>query len=497
MDSSGMTSSAGSSAGVKRGWDQSATNDNSSGNATSESAMPPPEKKPATADLVAQAAAAAAAAAARVTANVQRPPQSLAQPPPPPPPPAQHVPPPPPAQHVPPPPPAQQVPAPPVPMTPPARLDITPEGEKGSASAYGAVIASSIPEEFVREVKCPQSVMGRVIGPRGATINQLQTTTLCKIQCQPGKPGGFARVKISGPTQTCVDGAVIYVQAMVGNWDDYTDEQLIAAGGKEIRKEIVIPHIHVGSVIGPKGSVIKTIEADTGAKLEVDNRSSRGSKEDRHMTISGPEQAVEKAAQYVMSVMAGTYDINQAVLRMTALDNSTGAYFSAQAQQLGNAQQQQQQAWANAQYLRWPAEQAIAQAAYNQVMADLAAGKSAQSPGAPLTPATGSATVAAASPATPAAVTQTPAMDPATLKQWKDYIGQCNKAIADAPKERRKEMKDYVENLKRQYGLTDEMLGGAIEVAEEKEAAPEEPAPVDRRLASVGKSTAAEQQPTD
>lgn len=42
------------------------------------------------------------------------------------------------------------------------------------------------------------------------------------------------------------------------------------------------------------------------------------------MTISGPEKAVEKAAQYVMSVMAGTYDINQAVVRMTALDNSSG-----------------------------------------------------------------------------------------------------------------------------------------------------------------------------
>lgn len=93
----------------------------------------------------------------------------------------------------------------------------------------------------------------QIIGPRGATINQLQSTTLCKIQCQPGQPGGFARVKISGrrahpcwsayiavllATQTCVDGAVTYVQAMVGNWDDYTDEQLMQAGGKETRKVV-------------------------------------------------------------------------------------------------------------------------------------------------------------------------------------------------------------------------------------------------------------------
>lgn len=84
---------------------------------------------------------------------------------------------------------AQQVPRgpSPVPMAPPARLDITPEGDnviitqrrarefqsfwestalcigdKSASRAYGAVIASSIPEEFVREVKCPQSVIGRV-----------------------------------------------------------------------------------------------------------------------------------------------------------------------------------------------------------------------------------------------------------------------------------------------------------------------------------------------
>ncbi|EER02108.1 hypothetical protein Pmar_PMAR028487 [Perkinsus marinus ATCC 50983] len=246
MDSSGMAASDGTSTGVKRGLDQS------SASGGDEAPSLPPEKKPAIAELVAKAAAAAAAAAAaRVTSSAQQQgvilqPQTSQSP-------------------------AQQGPLgrPPMPTTPPARLDITPGGENSASKFYGAIIASSLPEEFVREVKCPHSVMGRIIGPRGATINQLQSTTLCKIQCQPGQPGGFARVKISGPTQTCVDGAVTYVQAMVGNWDDYTDEQLMQAGGKEIRKEIPLPYIHVGSVIGPKGSVIKTIEADTGAKLQV------------------------------------------------------------------------------------------------------------------------------------------------------------------------------------------------------------------------------------
>ncbi|EEQ97439.1 hypothetical protein Pmar_PMAR029162 [Perkinsus marinus ATCC 50983] len=195
------------------------------------------------------------------------------------------------------------------------------------------------------------------------------------------------------------------------------------------------------------------------------------------MTISGPEHAVEKAAEYVMSVIAGTYDINQAVVRMTALDNSSGAYFNAQAQQFGNMQQQQ--AWAASQYSHWPNEQAIAQAAYQQAMADMAAGKIRQA--APPAAAAGGGTTSAGSTTVAA-----PVMDPATLKQWKDYIGQCDRAIADAPQEKRKEMKDYVDNLKRQYGLTDALLRDDGDEAEAKEQAA-----VDRRLAGVDKSTPA------
>ncbi|EER13026.1 hypothetical protein Pmar_PMAR005075, partial [Perkinsus marinus ATCC 50983] len=145
-----------------------------------------------------------------------------------------------------------------------------------------------------------------------------------------------------------------------------------------------------------------------------------------------------------------------------------------------------QQAWANAQYLRWPTEQAIAQAAYQQVMAEMAAGRIPSA-----SAAAGGAGGSGGGNVSTSAATQQPAMDPATLKQWKDYISQCDKAIADAPKEKRKEMKDYVDNLKRQYGLTDAMLHGDSEKVETKEAAaaPEEPAPVDRRLAGMSKAT--------
>ena len=122
---------------------------------------------------------------------------------------------------------------------------------------------------------CSTKYVGQLIGPRGSTIKRLQQETGARInvdsQSQP------CTITISASTQDIVDNAVLSVNNII-----HPKEIVIICKNSEF----------IGQLIGPRGSNIRRLQEETGARIDVNSNASPPI-----ITITGSTAAIRKNAE--------------------------------------------------------------------------------------------------------------------------------------------------------------------------------------------------------
>jgi far upstream element-binding protein len=154
---------------------------------------------------------------------------------------------------------------------------------------------------------CPPSVVGRVIGRSGETINALQARTGCHIQIDQKVPPGMPRVVTITGSPAAVAMAAQMVQELIdgGNVAGIAGPVPGAAGGGAggggETLVIDVPADMVGRIIGRGGETIKSLQNMSGTHINVDQNFPAG--HPRKVTVSGTAQQIRVCHEALLGVM--------------------------------------------------------------------------------------------------------------------------------------------------------------------------------------------------
>ena len=123
---------------------------------------------------------------------------------------------------------------------------------------------------------CDAAKVGRIIGPQGTTIQRLQAETGARISVATPRDALRATITITAGSEAEVTAALHAVEALVN---------------PPSARVLCDPAI-IAQLIGPAGSTIKRLQAETGARIDVDSQHTPC-----EVTISGASPAIVEAAR--------------------------------------------------------------------------------------------------------------------------------------------------------------------------------------------------------
>jgi len=157
-------------------------------------------------------------------------------------------------------------------------------------------------ERLLLKILIPNFVAGRLIGKAGSNINDLETRFEASIQVSPSKefyPGTGERiVTVSADPQKIVEFSKYMIEHIQVNQETDT----VYAGFQHDFK-IVITNIAAGLVMGKGGSTIKSIQKDSGAKINITKQEESSVPGERLLKISGTFEQRSKACMQIIEKM--------------------------------------------------------------------------------------------------------------------------------------------------------------------------------------------------
>jgi len=152
------------------------------------------------------------------------------------------------------------------------------------------------------KILIPNFVAGRLIGKAGSNINDLETKFEASIQVSPSKefyPGTGERiVTVSADPLRIVEFSKYMIEHVQVNQESDT----IYAGFQHDFK-IVITNIAAGLVMGKGGCTIKSIQKESGAKINISKQDESNVPGERLLKISGNLEQRSKACTQIIEKM--------------------------------------------------------------------------------------------------------------------------------------------------------------------------------------------------
>uniref|UniRef100_A0A2P2L198 Uncharacterized protein MANES_02G207700 n=2 Tax=Rhizophora mucronata TaxID=61149 RepID=A0A2P2L198_RHIMU len=200
-----------------------------------------------------------------------------------------------------------------------------PEEETDTASKYGTEKQSQDAEEAIsddhttsRKIEVPNDKVGVLIGKGGDTIRYLQFNSGTKIQITrdaDADPRSTTRpVELIG-TLSSINKAEKLINAVIAEADAGGSPSLVARGlpiaqttGVIDQYEMQVPNEKVGLIIGRGGDTIKSLQAKSGARIQLVPQhllEGDGSKE-RTVRVTGDKKQIEMAREMIKDVMDQT-----------------------------------------------------------------------------------------------------------------------------------------------------------------------------------------------
>lgn len=200
----------------------------------------------------------------------------------------------------------------------PSSIPETPEGPASFPRGLppglpGSDEASPVnPPSYVNEDANPDAIIeekgevsslyiGRVIGKGGEMIRDLQARSGARIDVDQSVPPGMPRVITYRGTRKTVDFAKRLVHMLCQENVNEADLPL----GEAKREYLIVPASSVGKIIGRGGEMIRELQNRSHAKIQVDHSGSNGmGSNEKRVTVTGTEQAVVKAKEMVLFLVA-------------------------------------------------------------------------------------------------------------------------------------------------------------------------------------------------
>lgn len=146
--------------------------------------------------------------------------------------------------------------------------------------------------------------VGRVIGKGGEMIRDLQARSGARIDVDQNVPPGMPRVITYRGTRKTVDFAKRLVYMLCQENINEADLPL----GEARREYLRVPASSVGKIIGRGGEMIRELQNRSHAKIQVDHSGGGGvDPSEKQVTVTGSEQAVIKAKEMVLFLVANPY----------------------------------------------------------------------------------------------------------------------------------------------------------------------------------------------
>jgi len=177
------------------------------------------------------------------------------------------------------------------------------------------------------KILIPNHIAGKLIGKGGSNINELESTYNASIQVSPNKefyPGTEERiVTISAEVEQIIE----FCNNMIENvLVDKTPDRMYSGN---VDFKIVITNVAVGLVMGKGGSVIKVIQDESHAKINIAKQDESSVHGERLLRISGGiEQQMTACSQIIERMSAEPMKMSNSNLKYGGygVGNGAGAY---------------------------------------------------------------------------------------------------------------------------------------------------------------------------
>ncbi|KAL3765235.1 hypothetical protein ACHAW5_010854 [Stephanodiscus triporus] len=164
------------------------------------------------------------------------------------------------------------------------------------------------------------SYVGRVIGKGGEMIRDLQARSGCRIDVDQNVPSGAPRIVTYRGTRASIDFAKQLVSMLCTERGKEADLPL----GRASTKSLHIPGNVIGKIIGRGGEMIRKLQNESGAKIQVDHSMGQDGNH-RLVTITGNDDAIRRAEEMMMFLCANPAMDSAQALEMLIRDKALGA----------------------------------------------------------------------------------------------------------------------------------------------------------------------------
>lgn len=177
------------------------------------------------------------------------------------------------------------------------------------------------PEAVLEETgSVPALYVGRVIGRGGETVRDLQARSGCRIDVDQNVPRDAPRIITYRGTRAAIDLARRLVALLCTEGGDDANLPL----GRASRRLVRVPETAVGKIIGRAGEMIRKMQSESQASIQVDHTGGGAEAGRRLVTITGTPESVAKAEEMVLFLAANpAVDALQA-LNMLTRDKTQG-----------------------------------------------------------------------------------------------------------------------------------------------------------------------------
>jgi rRNA processing protein Krr1/Pno1 len=205
------------------------------------------------------------------------------------------------------------------PASAPAAITVGADGIATAATAAATAAAAAPPAEPEVEEKASISPLyvGRVIGKGGEMVRDLQARSGCRIDLDQTGPDKIITYR---GTRAKIDFAKNLVAILCQ--PDGKPEDLPL--GEAQRKVIFVPATVIGKIIGRGGEMIRSLQNQSAAKIQVDHSGAGADPNQRQITVIGAPASAVKAEEMVNFIAANPQMDAMAGLQMLVRDKTSG-----------------------------------------------------------------------------------------------------------------------------------------------------------------------------
>jgi far upstream element-binding protein len=152
---------------------------------------------------------------------------------------------------------------------------------------------------IVEQGSVSTAYVGRVIGKGGEMIRDLQARSGCQIDVDQNVPVGAPRIITYRGIRSAIDFAKQLVSLLCTEQGNAADLPL----GKASMKVLQIPSNVIGKIIGRGGDMIRRLQNESLAKIQVDHNGGQDA-DHRQVTITGNDTSIAKAEEMISFLCA-------------------------------------------------------------------------------------------------------------------------------------------------------------------------------------------------